>query len=155
MAKNIQDCQTPNELAEAIAYHLKQGGMRRDIIHLDTGERKTVHDEHETHRLYGIALNKYNDIRKLYPLPSPQIDKSDPLSALAQLQQLCAETGQEKETISKPNSQNRKIFGDKFELWGLSINYKNLWHFIKSWPCVTKRIKTIRNFIKCKLKNKG
>jgi len=88
--KNICDCQTPEELAEAIEYHLKQGGMRRDIINDVTGERKTVYDEHETKRLFGTALNSYNDIKKSYPkLPSIRIDTSDPLSGLAQIQQLC------------------------------------------------------------------
>jgi len=60
-----------------------------------------------------------------------------------------AEIGQENKAINKPN---RKIFGDKFEAWGFSINYKNLWYKIKNWPRVVKRIKAIRNFIECKLK---
>lgn len=31
------------------------------------------------------------------------------------------------------DSKDRKILGDKFELWGFSINYKNLWHKVKNW----------------------
>jgi hypothetical protein len=87
-------CQTSDELSKAIAYHLEQGGMRRDIYDR-TGLIKTVHDGFETRRLYGIALNNYNGIRKSYPeLPPIQIATSDPLSALAQIQQLCAEAEQ-------------------------------------------------------------
>jgi len=89
VAKSIHDCQTPEELAEAIAYHLKQGGMRRNYYD-ETGLRETKFDEFETKRLYGVALNKYNEIRKLYPnLPALQIATSDSLSGLAQIQQLC------------------------------------------------------------------
>ncbi len=89
---NLSDsCQTPEELAEAIDNRLKQGGMRRDIYEQGV-LKKTVYDDFETRRLYGIALSQYNRIRKSYPkLPLPQIDTSDSLSALAQLQQLCAE----------------------------------------------------------------
>ena len=63
-----------------------------------------------------------------------------------------ADAEQGKKAINKPNNQSRQILGDEFEIWGLSINYKNLWHKIKNWPCVAKRIKAIRNFIECKLK---
>jgi hypothetical protein len=66
MAKNIEDCQTPEELAEAISYHLKQGGMRREYYD-QKGLRDIKYDEFETKRLYGIALNKYNEICKSYP----------------------------------------------------------------------------------------
>jgi hypothetical protein len=90
VTKPIGDCQTPEELAESIAYHLKQGGMHRDYSD-QTGLRETKYDEFETKRLYGTALNKYNEIRKLYPnCPSLQIATSDSLSGLAQIQQLCA-----------------------------------------------------------------
>ncbi len=71
------------------------------------------------------------------------------------LAKLPAETGQKDKAINKPNSKSHKIFDDKFKVWGLSINYKNLWHKIKNWPCVVKRIEAIRNFIKRKLKNKA
>ena len=63
-----------------------------------------------------------------------------------------AETGRGNEAINKPNSKARKIFGDEFGIWGLSINYKNLWHKIKNLACIAKKIKAIRNFIECKLK---
>ena len=86
-------CQTPEELAEVIQYHLEQGGMRRDI-YVNSRLVKTISDDFENHRLYGIALNNYNDIRKTYPkLPPIQIATSDPLSGLAQIQQLCVEQG--------------------------------------------------------------
>lgn len=65
---------------------------------------------------------------------------------------LPAETRQGNKTTNKPNSKTGKILGDKLELWGLSINYKNLWYKIKNCPCVAKRIKAIRTFIQCKLK---
>ena len=42
-----------------------------------------------------------------------------------------AGTGGGNKVINKPNGKSPKIFGDKFEVWGLSINYKNLWHKIK------------------------
>ncbi len=94
MAKGIEDCQTSAELAESIEYHLKQGGMCRDIMNLDTGERKTVYDDFETRRVYGMVLNKYTEIRESYPnLPPAQIDSSDPLSGLAQIKQLCTTRG--------------------------------------------------------------
>ncbi|UCF43247.1 MAG: hypothetical protein JSV99_11855 [Planctomycetota bacterium] len=64
--------------------------MHRDYYD-QTGLRETKYDEFETKRLYGSALNKYNEIRKLYPnLPSIHLSVSDPLSGLAQIQQLCA-----------------------------------------------------------------
>jgi len=66
------------------------------------------------------------------------------------------ETGQENGIENKPNGKSHKIFGDTIGFpWGPQINYKNLWHKVKNWPCVTKIIKTIRNFIECKLKNNG
>ena len=40
--------------------------------------------------VWGCALSQYNKIRKSYPkLPLAQIDASDPISGLAQLQGLC------------------------------------------------------------------
>ena len=60
-----------------------------------------------------------------------------------------AETRQENKAINKPNDKSHKIFGDKFELpWGPSINYKNLWHKIKNWPSVARRIKKIRKLFR-------
>jgi hypothetical protein len=106
---DIYHCQTPDELAKAIDYHLKQGGMRRVIINGRTGIdiTKTVYDDFETRRLYGIALSQYNKIRKSYPkLPLPQIDTSDPLSALAQLHQLCVASGGSK----TGEKTNKKVF---------------------------------------------
>ncbi len=59
-----------------------------------------------------------------------------------------AETEQENKAINKPNGESHKIFGDKFEVWGLSINYKNSWHKIKNWPCVARGIKKIRKLFR-------
>lgn len=63
-----------------------------------------------------------------------------------------AETEQGNKAINKPENKTRKIFGDKFEVFGLPIDYKNLLYKIKNWPCVAKRIKAIKNLIECKLK---
>jgi hypothetical protein len=104
VTKHIQDCQTSNELAEAIEYHLKEGGMRRSIYEQGVLKR-TVFDDFETRRLYGTALNQYNEIRKSNPKLSPlQLDTSEPLSGLAQIQRLCEETEQDA-TSNKKNSK--------------------------------------------------
>ena len=92
MTKPIQLCQTPEELADSISCHLTQGGARLDIIDVRTGTdiRKTVYDEFGTKGLFGSALNKYNELCKSHPqLPLAKIDTSEPLSGLAQIQQLC------------------------------------------------------------------
>ena len=113
MAKHIEDCQTSNELAEAIKYHLNQGGMRRDIYEQGV-LTKTVFDDFETRRLYGAALNQYNEIRKSNPkLPLPQIDTSEPLSGLAQIQRLCA--GTEQGTTSNKKNSKRELFYKLYE----------------------------------------
>ena len=59
-----------------------------------------------------------------------------------------AETGQENEAINKPNGKSRKIFGDKFEVWGLLINYKNLWHKIKNCHVWQGELKKIRKLFR-------
>lgn len=58
------------------------------------------------------------------------------------------ETEQEKQAINKPNGKSHKIFGDEFEVWGLSINYKNFWHKTKNRPCVARGIKKIRKLFR-------
>ena len=105
-------CKTPVELAEAIAYHLKQGGMRLEIYeHKEL--KKTVHDDHETYRVYGIALDNYNEIRKTYPkLPPIQINTSDPLSGIAQIQQLCTERVGTSNFLWKLYEKTLKVFFD-------------------------------------------
>lgn len=129
---HIGNCQTPDELAKVIEYHLKQGGMRRDIYN-STGLIRIEYDDFETHRLYGIALNNYNDIRKSYPeLPHIQIATSDLLSGLAQIQQLCAASGKAGETsggkIGSRNTDSQDKHEDIVELKpnfcgiGLNIN---------------------------------
>jgi hypothetical protein len=90
---SVGGCKTPEELSEAIKYHLEQGGMRLCIINETKGIRETVYDDAETRGLYGNALNNYLEIRKSYPnLPLIQISTSDPLSGLAQIRQLCDES---------------------------------------------------------------
>jgi predicted transcriptional regulator len=90
MAKRIDDCETPEELSEAISEVLKRGGMRTDIYDDKTGFVKTVHNDHETQANFGSALNKYSELCKSDPqLPPVKIDASDPLLGLAQLKQRC------------------------------------------------------------------
>ena len=97
MAKNIDDCQTANELADAIGEFLKQGGglYLKTIGDATKGTiTNTIEpDDVVNTNTYGRALNKYNELRKsnhqLLPLT---IDASDPLSGLAQIQQLCAKS---------------------------------------------------------------
>lgn len=140
MRKHIDDCQTPDELAEAIAYHLKQGGMRRDIINGRTGTdiKKTVYDEFETKRLFGIALNNYGEIRKSYPkLPSIQIDTSDPLSGLALIQQLCYESGKADLPNKKPAETGGNVKVSKIMVTARTS--KELWEAIKGEYDISKR----------------
>ncbi len=59
-----------------------------------------------------------------------------------------ADAEQENKATNKPNIKTRKILGDEFGICGLSINYKNLWHKIKNWPCVAGGIKKIRKLFR-------
>ncbi len=46
------------------------------------------------------------------------------------------------------NNKSSKIFGDEVIVGCLPVNYKNLWHKIKNWPCVARRIKKIRKLFR-------
>lgn len=56
-------------------------------------------------------------------------------------------TDQEQEAINKPDSKNRKIFGETFNFHGIQINYRNLWHKIKNQPFVAKILKVIKRLL--------
>lgn len=94
MNKYIKDCQTPEELAEAIGDYLEHGGVHVHIVdeRKDPIIERTERDHITNTKQCGLALRRYNEICRSYPnLPPPRIDTSDPLSGLAQLQGLCME----------------------------------------------------------------
>ena len=112
--------------------------LAKDII-------KTVrNDQPEWHsgRVRWTYIKELDELIRELELNIAQMARED----LAQ--QKPAETEQEKKAINKPNGKSHKIFGDKFEVWGLTINYKNSWHKIKNWPCVARRIKKIRKLFR-------
>ena len=110
----------------------------------DTKDKESAEDEakavYEFARRIAIGLLKANpDFPKLRPT------ETDPFLGLQTIQEWCIEA---QKVVNKPNGKSRKIFGDKFEVWGLSINYKNSWHKIKNWPCVVRGIKKIRKLFR-------
>ncbi|HUV40774.1 MAG TPA: hypothetical protein VMW23_03175 [Sedimentisphaerales bacterium] len=87
--------------------------------------------------LRGDAFDLAKELRNIAQIARNELTPGEP-----------AETGQKNEAINKPNSKPTKIFGDTYNLWGLPINYKNLLHKIKNWPCVARRIKEIRKLFR-------
>ncbi len=145
------------EIDDKLCCHYVTLGIIRDMIYADKAKpivKDILQRTNTVTDAFSVAVYLIeNDNHEAYS--DNNIDLA--LSQVKQdLAKLSAETPQENKAINKPNGKSHKIFGDKFELpWGPSINYKNLWHKIKNWPCVVKRIEAIRNFIKRKLKNKA
>jgi len=116
LTKVLGDCETPKDLAEAIGYHLERGGMHvwiEERRHTQKGwellKQEYVYDEPETRRLYGTTLRKYNELCKSNPkLPPPEIGTSDPLSGLAQIQQLCIKAEGNRPTEQEPTGASTK-----------------------------------------------
>ncbi len=136
----------PDRLCRAVWHHLKSkidsygfGDVKNTII----TALQTIKAQHASREINRNALEPEKE-------KGEHKDKGD----LAETEQakLAAEKPAEKrdenKAISTPNDKSRKIFGDKFVVWGLSINYKNSWHKIKNWPCVARGIRKIRKLFK-------
>ena len=147
----FDDCQKPEELYEAIKKIRKNPPasmfphMRGNTRIGPDGHNNFCENPSQPLNWSGVyieardcALRLYTSIPNLPKLPNTESDAS---IGLQSIMEWCIDA-------QKPNSKNRKIFGDKFKLWGLSINYKNLWHKIKNWLCVARGIKKIRKFFR-------